>query len=107
VPLMVDCTARQALMLEMICPRPWDWSVPVNVSVSKTLKSSRLLTLAQHDNCRCLTAERHFVKMLDGNRIRRGLRKVQRPAKANRKSLGVSSEHCVAVLSPPPNAYQW
>jgi len=30
VVLIVFWTAKQALMLEMICPRPWDWSVPTS-----------------------------------------------------------------------------
>lgn len=65
VPLMVDCTARQALMLERICPRPCDWSVPAAQSVQAFLldearrQELRAHTLAQdHDGGR-LPAERH------------------------------------------------
>ena len=50
-----------------------------------------------------MSAERHFVKVRKVTRTRVGTRKALRLAKANTKSLEGYREHCVAVLSPPPN----
>ena len=52
VLLMVDWTAKQALMFDMICPRPCDWSVPArywlatpNLSISDCFFSPSFRTM--------------------------------------------------------------
>lgn len=103
--MMVDWTARQALMLETTCPRPWDWSVPIKVSMCGNCESSWRLTLAQHDDCRCLAAKRHSVAMWKGVWVERDYAKLRDLRKLIQHVEGVSREHCVAVLSTPPNAF--
>lgn len=48
-------------MLEMICPRPCDWSVPVELSVCGRRRSCLLKcpTLFQDDDGGCLAPEGH------------------------------------------------
>ena len=70
---IVDCTARQALMLETIWPRPCDESVPVTVSYIVRATDPARLTLLQHDDRWGLASERHGKSVCRDDALRESM----------------------------------
>lgn len=97
---MVDCTARQALMLDIIWPRPCDWSVPAHRHANVSKKSFRsgwflgvLRTLPQHNDGGRLAAERHDYDEAPGSssgefgRVRRTGHALEKTGEASSRAV--------------------